>query len=385
MLSKRLAVTALAAVATFAFSGLSMAGQKPSKKTDAAKPAVVAKDAEKAANDAAAAAAPKIDVLEPVKDYGTVPKGTKIDWAFAVRNNGASDLEIKSAAPSCGCTVTDFDKVIKPGQTGKINAHVDTAAFSGPISKHVTVMSNDPATPATQLTLNATVKPYVESLPTGFLRYNVLQGADQTQTVTLYSEEEQPFEIKGIDVPPGDFVKVNYTKVDKDTDRVPAGKEGQTQYKVNVTLGGAKMQTGPLAEHVVIHTNSKFQPDYNLSLSGVVRPTYMVMPTVLNFGEVSSADPSATRTVTVQSNDKVTPDKFKVNKVESSIKGLIAESKPSDQPGMFEVNVKVDKSAKPGDFDGMLKIYTSDKVNPITTIPIKGTITKDAPKANSSK
>lgn len=378
MLSKRLSTTAMAAAATLIFSGISVASPANAKKTEAPKASTAAKAAD-------SAAAPKIEIIEPVKDYGTVPKGSKIDWAFQVRNNGTSDLEIKSAAPSCGCTVTDFDKVIKPGQTGKISAHVDTAAFSGAISKHVTVMSNDPATPATQLTLNALVKPYVEAIPGGFVRFNVLQGAEQTQTVTLYSEEDQPFEIRGVDVPPGAFVKVNYAKVDKETERVPAGKEGQAQYKVNVTLGGAKVPTGPLAEHVVIHTNSKFQPDYNISLSGVVRPTYMVMPTVLNFGEVSAADPSATRTVTVQSNDKVTPSQFKVSKVESSIKGLVAVAKASDQPGMYEVNVNVDKTAKAGDFDGLLKIYTSDKINPVTTIPLKGTITKDAPKANSTK
>ncbi|HVT05342.1 MAG TPA: DUF1573 domain-containing protein [Thermoanaerobaculia bacterium] len=379
MLSKRLSTTTLAAVATFVFSGISMAASPATaKKPAAAKPAANAKATESATT-------PKIDILEPVKDYGTVPKGTKIDWAFQVKNSGTSDLEIKSAAPSCGCTVTDFDKVIKPGQTGKITAHVDTVAFSGPISKHVTVMSNDPATPATQLTLNAVVKPYVEALPNGFLRFNVLQGAEQTQTVTLYSEEDQPFEIRGVDVPPGEYVKVNYVKIDKDTERVPAGKEGQTQYKVNVTLGGPKVPTGPMSDHLVIHTNSKFQPDYTISLSGVVRPTYMVMPTVLNFGEVSSADPSATRTVTVQSNDKVTPDQFKVSKVESSVKGLVAVAKASDQPGMYEVNVKVDKTAKLGDFDGTLKIYTSDKLNPVTTVPLKGTVTKNAPKANSSK
>ena len=93
------------------------------------------------------AKAPRLTLVEPLKDFGTVPKGTKIDWSFEVKNTGTSDLEIISAKPTCGCTVADFDKVIKPGQTGKVTAHVDTTAFAGPISKTVTLETNDPSTP----------------------------------------------------------------------------------------------------------------------------------------------------------------------------------------------------------------------------------------------
>src|SRR5215218_3766232 len=57
------------------------------------------------------AKAPRLTLVEPLKDFGTVPKGTKIDWSFEVKNTGTSDLEIISAKPTCGCTVADFDKV----------------------------------------------------------------------------------------------------------------------------------------------------------------------------------------------------------------------------------------------------------------------------------
>ena len=83
-------------------------------------------------------------IVEPVKDYGTVAKGEKLDWAFLVKNTGDADLQIIAAKPGCGCTVADFDKVIKPGETGKVTAHVDTTAFAGPIAKTVTLETNDP-------------------------------------------------------------------------------------------------------------------------------------------------------------------------------------------------------------------------------------------------
>ena len=86
-----------------------------------------------------AAKGPRLTLVEPVKDFGTVPKGQKLDWSFEVRNTGTTDLEILAAKPACGCTVADFDKVIKPGQTGKVTAHVDTTNFAGPIAKPVTL------------------------------------------------------------------------------------------------------------------------------------------------------------------------------------------------------------------------------------------------------
>lgn len=317
---------------------------------------------------------PKLTIVDPLKDFGTIPKGEKLTYSFTVKNTGEGDLQILSAQPACGCTVAEFDKVIKPGQTGKVTAVVETINFSGPISKAVTLQTNDPNSPTAQLTINAIVKPYVEAHPAGFVRFNLLQGDAQTQSVTLYSEEEAPFVIKNIEVP-GLHVKATYTKIEKDEERVKAGRVGQNQYRIDITLGGPDAKIGPLAEKLKIVTNSKRQPEYLVSLTGIVRPTYSVVPTVLNFSEVAPTDAAATRTIMIQSNDRNTPAEFKVTKVESTHPGLFsAEAKPTDTPGRYEVTVKLAKEAKAGSIDGNVKIYTSDKISPVFTLPVKGTV-----------
>ena len=320
---------------------------------------------------AADAKQPKLTLVEPVKDFGTVPKGMMLDWTFAVKNTGEADLQILNAAPACGCTVADYDKVIKPGQTGKVTAHVDTTNFTGPIAKPVTLQTNDPNTPTAQITIQAMVKPYVQALPTGFVRFNVLQTEEATQSLTVFSEDEAPFQILGVETP-GDWLKVKYSKIEKEEERAPGGRSDQNQYKFDFTILGSKAPAGPLAEKVVVRSNSKFQPEYQISITGVVRPTYMVAPSIVNFGEVA-AGTEAERTVTVQANDK-TLSTFKVNKVESSVKGLVASLAPTEQPGVFEVNVKMDKTAKAGDFNGMLKIFTTDSVKPVYEIPLRGSV-----------
>jgi len=292
MVQKRFVSMALAALVTLTFAAGAFAQEKAAE---------------------VSASKPKITLVEPMKDFGTVPKGQMLDWSFVIKNTGAADLEIKSVNPACGCTVADFDKLIKPGQSGKITAHVDTTNFTGPISKAVTIQSNDPETPAAQVTISATVKPYVEAYPAGFVRYTLLQGEEQTQTITLYSEDETPFEILSITTP-GDWVKVKHAKITSDAERIKAGRAGQNQYKIDVTVGGDTAPVGPLTDKVVFKTTSKFQPEYRLSLSGVVRPTYIVAPSVLNFGEVSAASGPTERVITVQSNNRAQMDAFKVSK-----------------------------------------------------------------------
>ena len=335
---------------------------------ETAKPAKAAENA-----DAKQAVAPRLTIVEPVKDFGTVAKGDKLDWTFQIKNTGETDLQIIAAKPGCGCTVADFDKVIKPGATGKVTAHVDTTNFAGPIAKTVSVETNDPSTPTATLTIHATVKPYVEAAPVGFVRYNLLQGDAATQSITLYSEEDEPFEITKIEVP-ADYVKVSQSKITDDKQRVAAGKEGQNQYKLDITVGGPDAKIGPLADKVHIITNSKHQPDYFISVTGVVRPTVRLEPQTVNFGEVIPTDAAATRLIYVRSGNIQMPESLNVTRAESTIPGVTASVKPTANKGEYEVTLQVAKDAKPGDLKGNVKIYTNDKINAIVVVPVNGTV-----------
>lgn len=374
MSSKRVFIVALSFLATtFVASSGSAAAQK-AKKTAAKAPAAASQEEK----------APRLTIVEPVKEYGTVPKGEKLDWSFEVKNTGNADLQIIAARPGCGCTVADFDKVIKPGQTGKVTAHVDTTAFAGPISKTVTLETNDPSTPTSQLTIHAVVQPFVEAYPAGYVRFNLLQGDTDSQTIMLYSDETEPFEITKIEVP-GDWVKVTYDKVTNPADRVPGTKPENNQYKLNIVAGGPDAKIGPIADKIHIVTNSKHQPDFWVSISGVVRPTFRVEPTVMNFGEVAPSDAAATRSVLLHSNDLKAPERFSVTKVESSTPSITTSYKEGVQKGDYEVTLQVAKDAKPGDIDGTVKIYTTDTITPIVTLPVKATVKAAGASGTTSK
>ncbi|HUP59423.1 MAG TPA: DUF1573 domain-containing protein [Thermoanaerobaculia bacterium] len=314
---------------------------------------------------------PRLTLVEPLKDFGTVPKGEKLDWAFVLKNTGTTDLEILAAKPTCGCTVADFDKVIKPGQTGTVKASVDTISFVGPISKAVTLETNDPNAPNAQVTITAVVKPFVDIHPVGYVRYNMLQGDAEKQSLTLYSDEVEPFEVLKVESPQ-EWIKVEHSKIE--TPLPNLGRAGQTQYKFDFTVGGPNANIGPIAEKVLIRTNSMHQPDFWVSVTGVVRPTIRIEPTAVNFGEITVNDSAATRFVSFRSNNLKTPETFVVTKVESNVAGLSAKVSPSANKGEYMLELQIDKDAKPGMLDGTVTVFTSDKIHPTVTIPVRGTV-----------
>jgi hypothetical protein len=347
--------------------------------------AQTSKSGDAKASEAKSEKAPRLTILEPIKDYGVVAKGDKLDWSFVVKNTGDADLEIIAARPGCGCTVADFDKIVKPGQTGKVNAHVDTTNFAGPIAKTIELETNDPSIPSSQLTIEAVVKPYVDAYPAGFVRFNLLQGEVASQSIVLYSEEQEPFDIVKVETP-AEWMKANFVKITDPTQMAPnVGRSGQAQYKLDVTVGGPDAKIGPLADKIRVVTTSKHQPDYLVSVTGVIRPTFRVDPLGgVNFGEVSAADPAATRFIVLHSNNLRTPEVFSVTKAESSIPGVLTTINPTTTRGEYQVTLQVSKDAKVGDIEGNVKIYTNDKIMPVVTVPVRGTI-KAAVAGSASK
>lgn len=72
-------------------------------------------------------------------DFGKIKQGIPATATITVTNISNEPLIIDQAAPSCGCTVSEYTKEpIAPGKTGTIKA-VFNAASLGPINKTITV------------------------------------------------------------------------------------------------------------------------------------------------------------------------------------------------------------------------------------------------------
>lgn len=86
---------------------------------------------------------PAIKFDTPVYDFGRVRAGQDITHDFWFTNNGTGPLELLRVRPSCGCTQAGaHDKIVQPGQTGKIPIKMSTGHAAGPVNKTVMVNTN---------------------------------------------------------------------------------------------------------------------------------------------------------------------------------------------------------------------------------------------------
>jgi hypothetical protein len=350
------------ALAALLASGVALA-QKPAD----SKPAATAPTGQTAKAPAAAGkavAAPKIEIAQETKEMGTVPKGQVIETDFLIKNVGGSDLVITDARPSCGCTVSSFDKLIKPGAEGKVHTSVDTKSFSGPISKSVLVVSNDPDRPQMNLFVKALVKPFVDVAPQAYVRFSVVKGDPASQDVVLISEEKgfkpvvaetaQPY-VKAEVLPAGDKDKI-------------AGRPGD-QYKLAISVT-ADAPEGLLNAPVRLTTGISQQPTLEIPVSGIVRPRVSVTPITVNFGNFTAGKDPITRNIVVTNNKPGTP--VKVTKAEVSVPGFMTDVVPTQEGVSYTVVVKASDKVKKGAVDGKVTLYTSDKEKAVIEIPLKG-------------
>ena len=98
----------------------------------------------------------KIVFKEIVKDLGEVYYGEIVDFDFEVTNKGKSDLILRRAYGTCGCTVGKVStEPIKKGKKGTVSVRFDAKNLVGDQVKTITVISNDPVNTYTTLTLKA--------------------------------------------------------------------------------------------------------------------------------------------------------------------------------------------------------------------------------------
>ena len=342
----RIACLAIAAV----FATAAMHAQQPAPAGKAAKPKPVA--------------APKIDVVPETKDVGTVAKGQIIDATFLIKNSGGSDLVITDARPGCGCTVASFDKIVKPGEEGKVISHVDTKTFAGPISKSILLVSNDPDRPQINLFIKAIVKPFVDVLPNAYVRFSLIKGDSDSQNVILVSDEKSFKPVVAEVSQP--YVKAEIAPAGE-KDKIP-GHAGE-QYRLKLTLS-AEAPEGLLNAPVRITTGVSQQPTVEIPVAGIVRARVQVTPVLVNFGNFTAGKDPITRNIIVTNNKPTVP--VKITKAEVSVAGFLTDIVPTQEGVSYTVVVKPSDKVKKGPFEGVVKLFTTDKEKSVIELPLKG-------------
>jgi hypothetical protein len=317
---------------------------------------------------AASAEGPNMVVPEKVKDMGKVAQGDVLDVDFEIVNEGDETLEIKAVRPTCGCTVADFDREIAPGKTGYIKAQLETRDFSGPISKSILVMTNDPQEATTTLVIKTDVHPYVQVLPRPLVRFNAVQHEPMEQRITVVADEDvDDFKVTGVksSVP---FLLASAEPVA--ADQLLAGKSPQ-QYEITLKMED-KPPVGPVNAVLEIETNHPKAKMVPVKVFGVVRALLHVTPSQVQFGSVEAKKQPGRNVIVV--NNRTGGVKVNVTGAAVNDPAFDTEVVTIEQGRRYQVTVTVKPEANAGPRDAVLTLETTDSEFPKLEVPVRANI-----------
>lgn len=175
-----------------------------------------------------------------------------------------------------------FDKVIPPGQEGKIEMAVEGDRVSGTFLKTATVRTNDPVKRTFTIGIGGTEIPFVKLAPVGTV---FLQGrfdeAVHRQVILNSNEKDLDFKVTRLSSNIDD--KITYTYA-------PTGTPGE--YRLDIHKN-PKLPTLTTYGSLFVHTNSKRSPKTDIQVNVMTKGAISVSPMTLNFGPVRFGDREA--------------------------------------------------------------------------------------------
>ncbi len=188
--------------------------------------------------------------------------------------------------------MAQYDKVIPPGQEGKITLEVAGKKVSGTWTKSATVYTNDPANAQLTLTMTGREIQYVNVAPSGRVYLQGRYGDKVAKTLSIRSNEEDlDFAITGLSSNVDDKITYRFEKDEK-----------SGEFKVHI-VKNPRLPTLSTFGSLIIHSNSERSPETTVQVQIITKGTITVQPSTVNFGRVrfpkGAAGTPVTKSVTL--------------------------------------------------------------------------------------
>jgi hypothetical protein len=171
--------------------------------------------------------------------------------------------------------VAKFDKVIPPGQEGKIHMVIEGKRVHGKFNKSATIRSNDPAHPVMTITMAGNITPYVSVVPASRIYLQGHHGETVKKTITVKSNEDDlEFAITRIESNIDDKITYDFRP----------GEEDKT-WVVDVWKNPV-LPTMSTYGNITVHTNSERSPTKTVQVQVITKGAITVQPKSVNFGTV---------------------------------------------------------------------------------------------------
>jgi len=153
--------------------------------------------------------------------------------------------------------VVSYPRQLPPGGEGKITIKVDTHGYGGKkLTKHGTIITNDPKRPKIKLTITGNVEKFVTITPP---RVQLMgpPGQPLTASLNIIPEKKYAFKIIGAKAEKGEHITVSV--------REEKRSEG-TGYVL--TVQNLKKDKGRYVDTIILKTTSRIQPTIKIQVYG---------------------------------------------------------------------------------------------------------------------
>jgi hypothetical protein len=196
------------------------------------------------------------------------------------------------------------------------------------------------------------------------VRFSVIKGDSDSQNVILVSEEKSFKPVVAEAAQP--YVKAEISPAGE-KDKIP-GRNGE-QYRLKLTITGDAPE-GLLNAPVRITTGVVQQGQVEIPVAGIVRARVQVTPVMVNFGNFTAGKDPITRNIIVTNNKPSVL--VKVTRAETTVAGFVTDIVPTQEGVSYTIVVKPTDKVKKGAFDGLVKLFTTDKDKAVIELPLRG-------------
>jgi uncharacterized protein DUF1573 len=299
-----------------------------------------------------------------VFDFGTNTEGELIAGKFTFQNAGKGVLKVGTPDPACGCTVASVKpNTLKPGEKGELAFTLDLTNARGPIEKHITVPSNDPANTNAVLTIKGHSKAVFGCSPEMVFFEDLPPGQTGQEEVEIERVDGNPLLIGKAEVSE-DFLKVT-VKPEEDSqgrraritiEATGTGKPGQFSDLLSVYMKDAS------AAALLVPIAGQFLPYIE------VDPDKLIW-TVPNPKDWPGPDPDSSTTrkiiVSITREDRT----FDLGDFTSTLEDLMVKVDELERGKKFAVTLKLPKPLQTS-MQGVVTFQTTIPEQPAIEIPV---------------
>ena len=321
---------------------------KQKKKTGVPKPTVVLKPGE----------SPKIAFETPVLNFGRLRAGSEVRHDYWFKNTGTGPLEILAVKPGCGCTTAgQHDRIIQPGERGKVPIKMNTSRMSGAVKKTVVVTTNSAGGDARViLRIEGEVWQIIKVAPrsAGFGRVSLdsLEKETPIRKLTIVNNMDDPVTLTN--------VRSTNPVFHGEVATIEAGKK----FELTITMSAA-VASGSTKGYIQIDTGLKEKPTLKVQATAYITAAIEVVPPRLTLSDGPTTAMKRNLYVTNTTKTPITLGDVQVSN--PALKAVVQETRPGKT---FRITLDIPAGyVVPAGGDQII-VTTSHAKMPTLTIPI---------------